>query len=82
MHVILDARKLGNRDTAHAYLKKVFSFPDYYGNNLDALHDCLTELPFSSNLTVHFLHAEDAGEYFPAVRSVFEELSGVEFFNI
>ena len=43
MYVILDARKLGEKEQAHQYLKTVFSFPDYYGCNLDALNDCLGE---------------------------------------
>lgn len=25
------------------YLKEVFNFPDYFGNNLDALYDCLSD---------------------------------------
>lgn len=29
---------------AHAALKAALSFPDYYGHNLDALFDCLTDL--------------------------------------
>jgi len=29
---------------SHDYLKEKFSFPDYYGKNLDALYDCLTEM--------------------------------------
>lgn len=29
---------------AHEALKEALSFPDHYGHNLDALHDCLTEI--------------------------------------
>lgn len=35
--------KLIKRD-GHDYLKKALNFPDYYGKNLDALYDCLTEM--------------------------------------
>lgn len=28
----------------HAYLKKELDLPEYYGENLDALYDCLTEM--------------------------------------
>ena len=40
----LEAEHLTERRRAHRYLKERFGFPDYYGNNLDALHDMLTEL--------------------------------------
>ena len=42
--VILDCEKLTEREQAHQYLAKMLDFPDYYGKNLDALFDCLTEL--------------------------------------
>lgn len=29
---------------SHDYLKEELSFPDYYGKNLDALYDCLTDI--------------------------------------
>ena len=29
---------------AHDALAQALRFPDYYGRNLDALHDCLTDL--------------------------------------
>ena len=28
----------------HDYLRKALGLPDYYGKNLDALYDCLTEI--------------------------------------
>lgn len=42
--VILNCEKLIERKKAHQYLAQMLDFPDYYGKNLDALFDCLTEL--------------------------------------
>lgn len=42
--VQLSARAWRNEGDAHSALAQGLSFPDYYGRNLDALHDCLTEL--------------------------------------
>ena len=41
--IILDGRRMEDRDGLHAELKQKLSFPEYYGNNLDALNDCLGE---------------------------------------
>ena len=71
MHVILDARMLGEKQQAHQYLKEIFRFPDYYGCNLDALYDCLSE---QRDLHIHLLHTDQAGEYFEKVLSVFQDL--------
>ncbi|CZQ89018.1 barstar family protein [Trichococcus collinsii] len=38
----LDGRKMTDRKAMHAYLKRELDLPEYYGNNLDALWDCLT----------------------------------------
>ena len=43
-YVVIDCEKLLQKEQAHLYLAEVFDFPDYYGRNLDALFDCLTEL--------------------------------------
>lgn len=44
MDILLDARRLTVREEVHRYLKEMLSFPEYYGGNLDSLHDCLTEM--------------------------------------
>lgn len=40
--IILDGSQMTDREKLHAYLKTELDLPDYYGNNLDALKDCLT----------------------------------------
>ena len=42
--IILDGNILGDIEKAHEYLKEKLRLPNYYGNNLDALYDCLTEM--------------------------------------
>lgn len=41
---ILDASYMTDKQSAHEYIAKQFSFPEYYGHNLDALHDMLTDI--------------------------------------
>jgi ribonuclease inhibitor len=40
----LDISKMTSPAKTHAYLKELLHFPEYYGDNLDALHDCLGEI--------------------------------------
>ena len=42
--ITLDGNILADAAQVHDYLKERLEFPEYYGNNLDALHDCLTAL--------------------------------------
>lgn len=39
----LDFNKYNTKEELHLYLKQQCQFPDYYGCNLDALYDCLTD---------------------------------------
>lgn len=41
---ILDGKRIKNRETLHGILADLPGFPDWYGKNLDALHDCLTDM--------------------------------------
>ena len=40
----IDAALFTSREETHRVLKKALDFPDYDGCNLDALHDCLTDI--------------------------------------
>ena len=42
--IVLEGTYLLDKETSHEYLKKALNFPEYYGKNLDALYDCLTDL--------------------------------------
>ena len=48
MEVYLDGRALDSREALHQALSALLAFPAYYGKNLDALHDCLTDGAFSA----------------------------------
>ena len=50
--IILDFHDFKDPQEVHGYLAKRLSFPDYYGRNLDALHDCLTDLSEDCCVTV------------------------------
>ena len=41
--IIIDGAAMTTRDAAHSHLALRLGLPDYYGRNLDALYDCLTE---------------------------------------
>jgi len=71
MVVVLDASKMTDKAAAHEYLKEVLELPEYYGNNLDALHDCLEEM-ISVEIIVE--NEENAGNYYRYVKRVLEDL--------
>ena len=44
MEYVLDAECMQTEEEAHNYLRKQLHLPEYYGENLDALYDCLPEM--------------------------------------
>ena len=65
MEIILDGRTVDSRETLHQRLTELLQLPAWYGRNLDALHDCLTELREPVTLRVIHAHAlrETLGGY-------------------
>ena len=52
----LDGREVCSRAALHALLKRGLNLPDYYGANLDALCDCLSEM--REHVTVEIVHTD------------------------
>ena len=70
MHTVyLDTREFTDKESSHAYLKEMLDFPIYYGGNLDALYDCLTDLPPTE---IYLEHVEDAGHFYPVIKHVMQ----------
>ena len=50
MNALIDGAAIETREQLHDALARQLSFPDYYGRNLDALFDCLTDLAEETEL--------------------------------
>ena len=70
--IILDGNLLADATKVHDYLKEMLEFPEYYGNNLDALYDCLTDLD-DVEITINL--PEEDGAIFQKVLRVFKAAS-------
>ena len=67
---ILDGAAFHDKKTAHDMIRRELCFPDYYGGNLDALYDCLTEM---GEEQICFINTDDGSEYFKKVYRVFRD---------
>ena len=49
--------------TTHKMLKDIFEFPDYYGKNLDALWDCITDWYLDDKAEITWINFSKSKEY-------------------
>lgn len=72
---ILNGKRMTSKKATHEYIKRKLEFPDYYGENLDALWDILTTI--SEPLVIVLLNSEliysNLEEYGRSLVSVFTE---------
>ena len=63
--ITIDCAAIDSRDTFHDILAQALSLPEWYGRNLDALHDLLAATTGETVLTFsEWLHAEEVlGRY-------------------
>lgn len=50
--ILLDGNAIQDGQQLHSWLADKLNFPFWYGGNLDALYDCLTEMPGEVRLTI------------------------------
>jgi len=65
MQILCDFYNISDRKNLHTYLQDMLSLPSYYGRNLDALYDLLTEIAETTNIILINVSSlkESLGEY-------------------
>ncbi|MBR6407235.1 MAG: barstar family protein [Clostridia bacterium] len=75
--VVLDGAVLTNMEDVHEFLARELFFPEWYGKNLDALHDCLTDI--HEDVRIVFIKKKQMkqrlGGYYPRLVRVFRDSS-------
>lgn len=71
----LDFTGIDSVDKLHDYLMSVLPLPDYYGRNLDALYDCLMEMPLCMISLQNIDALSVLGDYALSFAEVFEAAS-------
>ena len=75
MAIMLDGKAMVDRPAAHSHLAQRLDLPTYYGRNLDALYDVLTEIGADTELILEDPAAvvENLGKYGEALLSTMQE---------
>ena len=76
-HYTLNLSDISDRDALHARLSGALMLPDYYGRNLDALKDCLTDIQTDFEIVINgydIMH-KAMEMYAEAFRNVLYEIS-------
>lgn len=68
MLVLCDFARLETGDAVYSHLARELSFPAWFGRNLDALYDCLTDISSPTRLILTGAEAPCAGRFLPVIR--------------
>ena len=85
MRFVLDGGSVGSREVLHRTLAAGLRLPDWYGGNLDALHDCLTDITEPTELVIRGGAALETalGDYSKTLRRVLADCAAEnEMFSV
>ena len=68
MLVLCDFARLQTADEVYDHLQKELAFPAYFGRNLDALHDCLTDIASPTRLVLTGAASPLARRFLPVIK--------------
>ena len=72
--ITLDITNIETVRALHIYLQYMLDFPSYYGKNLDALYDCLTDIGEETKLVVRAQGVrKETAAYMPKLTRVLED---------
>lgn len=77
MNVLLDGRLMVSREAVHDLLTEKLQLPAYYGRNLDALYDVLSERLHDLDITMVYADVmlDNLGKYGAALMKTLEDAS-------
>lgn len=73
MLLVCDLERFASPEEAFAFFKKELSLPDYFGENLDALYDCLTAFPQGCELLLMGKGSPLYPRFYPVLRDAAKE---------
>ena len=68
MLILCDFARLDTADAVYDYLEQELSFPAWFGRNLDALHDCLTDIGTPTCLILTGASTPCGKRFLPVIR--------------
>ena len=68
MLVLCDFARLGTAEAVYDYLTAELALPDYFGRNLDALHDCLTDISTPTRFVLTGASTPCGRRFLPVIR--------------
>ncbi len=70
-YIVIDCAPVTGPESLHEALKVALDLPEYYGKNLDALFDCLTDIDLPTRLVL--AHFEFLGDWTEGFKAVFHD---------